>query len=69
MCITWGVALFFPALYIPHRIQIVVVGRVMMAISAYLATNGVHEQVCVCLCVFLCGVTKPCVCWGLTKPS
>jgi hypothetical protein len=43
MCITWGVALYHPC-YMPHRIPIVLVGRVLMAVSAYLATNGVHEQ-------------------------
>lgn len=44
MCITWGVALYFPAFYHPHRVPIVVFGRILMAASAYLATNGVQEQ-------------------------
>jgi hypothetical protein len=44
MCLTWAAALHFPTYYLPNRIQIVLVGRALMALSAYLATNGVQEQ-------------------------
>lgn len=44
MCLSWGVALYSPSYYLAHRVPIVLVGRVLMALGAYLATNGVREQ-------------------------
>jgi hypothetical protein len=44
MCLTWVAALYLPTFYLPNRTPIVVVGRALMALSAYLATNGVQEQ-------------------------